>query len=185
MIEVPDDPRPRALFLSEEPVQADLAIVFGSSDPAEAVRRANYGALLYQGGYVPRILLSGGDPTGRGRSEASVMANAAAGAGVPPAVLLVEDRSNSTAENVLFCRRILAEDGVLPGLRTIILVSAWWHLRRVRAIAATAFRPGVRLVPCAGAGDPDLARWVRSPEGCRTLALECELLAAFEENSIY
>src|SRR3954468_5490027 len=75
---LPDDHLVRSLYLSEEPVRADLAVVLGSFDPSEATRRADRAAELYRGGYVPRVLFSGGDPAGRGRSEAAAMAETAA-----------------------------------------------------------------------------------------------------------
>jgi uncharacterized SAM-binding protein YcdF (DUF218 family) len=180
MLVSPDNDLARFLFLSEDPIRADLAFVFGSSDPAEAARRAGRAAELYAAGYVPRLLLSGGDPAQRGRSEAAVMAEVAARGGVPADALLLEERSNTTAENVLHSRQLLARAGSLVGLRTLLLLSAWWHLRRARALASRVFGPRVRLVCCAAGAEMDLEGWVRSSAGCQIMETERALLAVLE-----
>src|SRR6516162_4185735 len=50
----------KLLFLEDPPERADLAIVFGHSNPQLAASRARHAALLFNDGFVPRLLLSGG-----------------------------------------------------------------------------------------------------------------------------
>jgi hypothetical protein len=49
-----------ALFQRDEPESAELAIVFGHSEPRVAAWRAEHAARLYFRGLVPTLLLSGG-----------------------------------------------------------------------------------------------------------------------------
>ena len=177
MPESPDD-LARRLYLAEEPVAADLVLAFGSSDAAESLRRAASAAELFARGFAPRLLLSGGDPGGRGVTEAELMAREATRLGVPPDALRLEGRSATTAENVLRSRELLERAGELAGVRAIILVSSWWHLRRCRAMAADAFGPGVRLTCCAADVPVGWQDWAHTPEGQRLLECESDLLAA-------
>ena len=179
MPEPPDDLASR-LYLAEEPVAADLVLVFGSSDAGESLLRAARAAGLFAGGFAPRLLLSGGDPGGRGVTEAELMAREATRLGVPPGALRLEVRSATTAENVLRSRELLEQAGELVGVRAVVLVSSWWHLRRCRAMAADAFGPGVSLTCCAAAVPASWRDWARTLEGQRLLECESDLLSAAE-----
>jgi uncharacterized SAM-binding protein YcdF (DUF218 family) len=76
--------------------------------------------------------------------EAEIMTRLADAAGVPRSALLVEAASNNTAENALFCMRLLRDRGI----RRIVLVSDRVHLPR----AAMLFRlAGLDVIGSAGA----------------------------------
>lgn len=55
-------------------------------------------------------------------------------AGVPDDAILLEDQSTSTAENIVFARRILDP----LGITSVIIVSDAYHLPRARLIARRA-----------------------------------------------
>ena len=123
-------------------------------------RRADYvvvlGAGLLNGGQVPRLLASrlelgravceklasrGGDPLlivsgGKGSdeqlSEAAAMARYLTDRGFPPGRLILEDRSASTGENLLFSKAIM--DQQRPGARCVIVTSGF-HAFRASIIA--------------------------------------------------
>ncbi len=48
------------LFVREEPVRGDLAMVFGAANEMDLIRRTRQGVRLYQQGYVSRLLVTGG-----------------------------------------------------------------------------------------------------------------------------
>src|ERR671916_40102 len=49
-----DDEITELLFVREEPVGADLAMVFGAANEEDLARRTHQGVRLYREGYVPR-----------------------------------------------------------------------------------------------------------------------------------
>lgn len=100
------------LKLNQHPKKADCIIGFGNYN-LDIPRRA---AELYFAGYSDRILFSGG--FGRNTlgiipiSEAERFAAAAVECGVPEEAIILESRSSNTAENILFSREKLAENGI-------------------------------------------------------------------------
>ena len=97
------------LCLNEKPRKADVIVGFGNFNE-DIPRRA---AELYLQGYAPRILFTGG--LGRNtvgllpESEADRFARVAIGCGVPDEVIIREDKSTNTAENIHFTRKLLEE----------------------------------------------------------------------------
>lgn len=92
--------------------KADCIIGFGCINDDIAIRAAQ----LYMDGYAPRILFSGG--LGRNTksrwssSEAERYRDIAVKMGVPENVILIENRSTNTGENILFSREILSAEGL-------------------------------------------------------------------------
>lgn len=98
---------------------------------------------LYRAGRVRRIIISGGSGAvlGKAHTEAADLATLLRLAGVPPAAILLEDRSRNTHENAVFTQQLLAAH---PGLDTLVLVTSAFHQRR----ALGCFRRvGLRPVP--------------------------------------
>ena len=89
------------------------------------------------------IILSGGggrNGKGRGLSEAERMARAIESLGVPPSVLVLEDRSKSTEQNALFTARLARPRGI----HRILLVTSSLHMPR----ASLLFREtGLEIIP--------------------------------------
>ncbi len=103
------------LFVRDEPQQAGLGLVFGNCDPELSQQRARQAAALYQLGFVPRLLLSGGaGATADGTPEAERMARKLIALGVPEEALLLEARSRNTHENVKNALALLRDAGLLP-----------------------------------------------------------------------
>ena len=107
---------------------ADAILVLCSHDKAVAKR----GAELFLQGLAPLLIFAGGlgaitrhlwqEP------EADQFAAIAAGMGVPRQRILVENRSTNTGENVLFTKRLLAEQDIDP--QTFIVVQKPYMERR-------------------------------------------------------
>lgn len=103
------------LGMHQTPEKADCIVGFGNFN-TNIARRA---AQLYLQGYAPRILFTGG--LGRNTKrlmqepEAVIFARTAMECGVPEEAILLEDRSTNTAENILFTRAMLEEQGIPHG----------------------------------------------------------------------
>jgi uncharacterized SAM-binding protein YcdF (DUF218 family) len=110
---------------------ADAVLVLGSHD----TRVAERGAELFLAGWAPLLVFSGnlGSLTSEiwTRPEAEIFAEVAAAMGVPRERMLIEPRSTNTAENVSFCRALLAERGV--PVRKAIAVQKPYMERRTLA----------------------------------------------------
>ena len=113
--------------------------------------------------------------------EAKPMAEVARAQGVSDSDLLVEDRSSNTFDNVRFSLQLLDGEGLLAELRTILLISAEWHMRRVLLTMKAYFPASVRLVCCPTLEGCHRDNWFLS-DACRSEVLgELSLLEAFRE----
>lgn len=92
------------------------------------------GALhLYRTGRIRRIIISGGSGNlvnQRPESEARYLARLLTEAGVPPAAIMLEERSRNTRENAVFTRQLLARR---PDIQSLVLVTSAYHQRRALA----------------------------------------------------
>ena len=114
--------------LNHEVAPADAIMVLCSHDKAVAER----GAQLFLAGLAPLLIFSGGLGAITkhlwSQPEADQFAAIAAGMGVPPPNILIENTSTNTGENVQFTRRLLAEKGM--DLQTFIVVQKPYMERR-------------------------------------------------------
>jgi uncharacterized SAM-binding protein YcdF (DUF218 family) len=111
--------------------KTDYILVLGSHD----LRVAERGAELYLQGYAPLIIFSGG--LGRltqdiwKESEAEKFAQIAEEMGVPREVMIIENKSSNTGENILFTQQLLKEKGLNP--KSFIVVQKPYMERRTFA----------------------------------------------------
>lgn len=129
--------------LRHDVTAADAILVLCSHDKAVAER----GAQLFLAGLAPLLIFSGGlgaitkhlwsEP------EADQFAAIAIATGVPPAKILIENRSTNTGENVAFTRQLLAGKGIDP--QTFIVVQKPYMERRSYATFKKVW-PGKRLM---------------------------------------
>jgi uncharacterized SAM-binding protein YcdF (DUF218 family) len=90
------------------------------------------------GGFKPLLIVSGGQGEDEPVTEASAMATYLIARRVPAGRLLIEDRSRSTEENLLFSKAIM--DEARPGARATIVTSDFHAFRS----ALLARRLGIR-----------------------------------------
>ncbi|NGQ94818.1 YdcF family protein [Brevibacillus sp. SYP-B805] len=114
-----------------EPKKADVAIVLGASvwgdQPSPGLReRLDLALSLYQEGYVPFLLVSGGLGEGKKVEEAVVMKNYLMEKGVPEDSIIVENKARSTYENLAFSQKLMED----YGFKTALVVSHGYHLAR-------------------------------------------------------
>ena len=114
--------------MGHELVKADCILALGSHD----LRVGERAAELYLQGWAPWLVLSGGlGNVTRDiwtESEADKFAKIAVDMGVPEEVILIENQSANTGENILFTQRLLEEKGLNP--RHFIVVQKPYMERR-------------------------------------------------------
>jgi uncharacterized SAM-binding protein YcdF (DUF218 family) len=122
------------LVMRGEPLRPlDAIVVLGATLVRDRmtpplVERVEAAAQLYHAGGAPIVIATGGVTRGASRSEAAAMAEGLGARGVPE--VLVEERSQSTAENAAFTAALLGD------ARRVWLVTQPFHGRR----AARLFR---------------------------------------------
>lgn len=170
------------VFVREEPVAADLAMVFGASNEADMHRRTRRGVELWQQRFVPRLLVTGGGVLAQLRPEAQRMAEIARDLGVPDANLLVEDKSANTFQNIDFSRELLESQGLLDQVQTVLLVSSEWHMRRVLLTARKRFPAEIHFVCCPTLEGCSRENWMQSAQYRWEVDNEALLLEALLES---
>ena len=115
---------------------AETIIVQGSGlrrdgRPGDALyRRSVWAAQLYEQGYAPNIICTGGVGEGRTRSEADACREVLVNNGVPFEAVYLEERSRSTEENALFAQEIMEANA----WQTALLVTDSFHMLRANWI---------------------------------------------------
>ena len=124
------------------------AVRADGSPSAALYRRTQHAVRLWNDGFAPRLILTGGIGT-HPPSEASVAATIARQEGVPATALLLEDRSISTAENALFAAQLQPDARNWSVLVVTDGYHCWRcahlfgrHFARAEAVGST---PGMRL----------------------------------------
>jgi len=147
------------LALRDTPQPADVIVGLGSDcrDVAERV------AELFRMGLTSRIVFAGG----RGRltgalagTEAGFFKGVAVQLGVPSGLILLEEESTNTLENIRSSAALLARHGITPG--RVILVTQPVLQRRAWATARRQW-PGVEFLNCP-------------PDTCADVASASELM---------
>lgn len=142
----------------DPPEIADLLIVLGCTDRNDAAdtalkNRAKQALTLCMDGYVDSVLLTGGFPKrttkGRDCSEAERMKRVFEAVELPSVQIWIEKQSRTTRENAILSHRMMAQQmhEKLAALKTVILVSCDYHMRRALHLFRTEFK-GVRFLCC-------------------------------------
>jgi uncharacterized SAM-binding protein YcdF (DUF218 family) len=159
------------LRAADEPRDADVIVALSGDTGARALTAA----ALFDAGYAPLIIFSGGSAdTGPGRpagmSSAEIMAASATRVGVPRSAIIVETKARTTAENARFVREVMERNG----LRTALLVTSPYHQRRAALEFARAFEGSDLTFRNVPAVDPewDVTLWWADPDSFRLTVTE-------------
>gem|GEM_PF-1025274 len=179
-------PLPQFLFFNDAECRTTFSIVFGSSDDIELEQRIRHGCHLYLSRLTSRLVLTGdGRFENRFReSEAARMAEMAVLLGVPREYLHIEDRSNTTVENVKQCYQMVGEiDGLVPN--RVALVSSAWHMYRVLIVAEHFFPYSTQFFchPTTEGWNAD--NWDESHEGVQLVKNELRLIEQLHEEGVW
>lgn len=118
-----------------------------TTDALFRIRRAAAGyAACKANNRVCKVIISGGDPSHRGRSDAEVYTPEIEALGVSAADLILEQRSRTTYENARYVEPLLRSGNY----DVVLLVTSAYHMRR----AQLAFsRLGLSVIPDAARDD--------------------------------
>ena len=116
--------------------KCDVAIVLGAATSGEEVsnvyrERINHGIWLFENGYVDYLILTGGVGERNKASDAYIAKQYAISNGVPETVLLIEEESTITEENLEYAKAVMEEHS----LDTAIIVSDPLHMKRAILMA--------------------------------------------------
>jgi len=114
-----------------KPKKSDCIIVLGcqvkGTYPSPFLQsRLKEGLRLYKEGYSNYIVVSGGKGPGEDITEAEAMKKFLMGKGIDESVIIMEDKSKNTKENLIYSKDIMKE----KGFKNAIVVSNKYHLKR-------------------------------------------------------
>jgi len=117
-------------------VHADAAIVLGAAvwgDELSPVfrERVNHAIDLYRSGRVRKLIFTGGQGNQGEQAESVAARRYTQQSGVPAGDILIEDRSHTTYENILYAKQV-ADD---HGLNKVLIVSDPLHMKRAMVMA--------------------------------------------------
>lgn len=120
----------------DEKTHCDVAIVLGAATSGGEVspvyrERINHGIWLYENGYVDNLILTGGIGKGNEISDARAAKQYAMEKGIPEHVILIEEKSTITEENLEHAKAIMDAHS----LDTAIIVSDPLHMKRAMLMA--------------------------------------------------
>lgn len=121
---------------NDQAQNADVIIVLGSGlrrdgSPGDALsRRSRWAAEVWQSGYAPTIICTGGISQGQWRSEASACKEILMAYGVSENAIVLEEKSRSTEENAIYAGDIMENNG----WREAVIVTDGFHAFRAHWI---------------------------------------------------
>jgi uncharacterized SAM-binding protein YcdF (DUF218 family) len=115
---------------------ADAAIVLGAAVWGRRLspvfkERINHGIDLYRKGKVRKLIFTGGEGNSGEPTESSAARSYALQLGVPAGDILIEEKSHTTYENMLYAKQLADAHGV----RKVLIVSDPLHMKRAVAMA--------------------------------------------------
>ncbi len=116
--------------------RSDCIIVLGAAVQGTTAspvfeERIRHGIGLYDAGYAPKLLFTGGFGDGQIHSESGMGRSIAIRHGVPATDILIEETSRTTHQNLFEARSLMR----LHGMRSAIVVSDPLHMKRAMMMA--------------------------------------------------
>ncbi len=115
---------------------ADAAIVLGAAVWSSGVspvfrERINHGIELYRNGKVHKLIFTGGQGNSGEPTESAAARDYALQSGVPAQDILIEEKSHTTYDNILYARQIANSHGI----KRVLIVSDPLHMKRAVLMA--------------------------------------------------
>jgi len=115
---------------------ADAAIVLGAAVWGTQVspvfkERIDHGIDLYQNHKIRKLIFTGGQGDSNEPTESSAAQLYALQRGIPAADILIEQKSQTTYENILYAKQVADANG----LRNVLIVSDPLHMKRAVTMA--------------------------------------------------
>lgn len=173
--------------LDDKGLTGDCVMVLGSR--SAVIYRVPKAVDIYNSGRCDTLLMTGGRvlnyDTGN-ITEASRMKNKAMDLGIPEGNILTEEISLSTKENILCSLLVLDRQFKLSNMKSILLVTTTYHMKRSLMMAKTYIPSWINVAPCP-ADDTNTRRdtWFLTEEGLgRAKDEACKIICYINEGSI-
>jgi uncharacterized SAM-binding protein YcdF (DUF218 family) len=116
---------------------ADAAVVLGAAVWTTQVspvfrERINHSIDLYRKGKVRKLIFTGGQGNPGEPTESSAASQYALKNGVPAHDILIEEKSHTTYENIVYAKQLADRNGI----KKVLIVSDPLHMKRAVAIAS-------------------------------------------------
>lgn len=165
---------------------ADCIIVLGSIKAAKY--RVPVAAKAFFAGRSERMMLCGGKTrsfAGRNMTEAENMYEKALELGVPKTSIIMENNSQNTIENILYALLELQRSMWLNKVKSVLLVTTTYHMRRSLHLARYLFPAHISVYPCP-ADDTTTKRdnWMNSNEGTERARAEALNIVSCVNNGV-
>lgn len=119
--------------------QADAAVVLGAAVWTNQVspvfkERINHALNLYRKGQVRKLIFTGGQGNPGEPTESAAARDYAIQSGIPASDILIEQKSHTTYENILYAKQLADTHGI----KKVLIVSDPLHEKRAMAMAEDA-----------------------------------------------
>ncbi len=117
--------------------RADAAVVLGAAVWTDNVspvfrERINHAINLYRSGQVRKVIFTGGQGNPGEPTESAAARDYALQSGIPASDILIEEKSHTTYENILYAKQLADTHGI----KRVLLVSDPLHMKRAMAMAS-------------------------------------------------
>ena len=172
--------------LNDNGANADCIIVLGSKKAAKY--RVPVAVKAFSAGRSEKIMLCGGKPRSfpsGNMTEAESMYEKALELGVPETSIIMENNSQNTIENILYALLELQRSMWLNRVKSVLLVTTTYHMRRSLHLARYLFPAHISVHPCP-ADDTTTKRdnWMNSKEGIDRAKAEALKIVGFVNNGV-
>lgn len=173
--------------LNDNGASVDCIIVLGSLKAAKY--RVPVAAEAFFSGRSEKILLCGGkirNFSSERMTEADNMYQKALELGVPESSIIIEGSSQNTIENILCSLLELQRSMWLNRVKSVLLVTTTYHMRRSLHIARYLFPSHIKVYPCP-ADDTTTKRdnWMNTPEGIDRVKKEALNIVKCVNNCVF
>ena len=179
----------RLLFegLNDDGASVDCIIVLGSIKAAKY--RVPAAAKAFFSGRSEKIMLCGGKMrsfSSESMTEADIMYKKALELGIPETSIIMENSSQNTIENILCSLLKLQRSMWLNKVKSVLLVTTTYHMRRSLHIAKYLFPTHISVYPCP-ADDTTTRRdnWMNTPEGIGRVKKEALNIVRCVNNGVF
>lgn len=172
--------------LNDNGTSVDCIIVLGSIKAAEY--RVPVAAKAFFSGRSEKIMLCGGkirDFSGESMTEADNMYKKALELEIPETSIIIEKNSQNTIENILCSLLELQRSMWLNKVKSVLLVTTTYHMRRSLHIAKYFFPSHISVYPCP-ADDKTTKRdnWMNTIKGIDRVKAEVLNIVACVNNGV-
>ncbi len=161
--------------------KGDCIWVFGSKYDLD--ERLNLAIELYKNKRAPYILLTGGKGKEGQIPEARIMKEKALSLGIPKEVILTEEESYNTTENILCSMLVLERKFLLQNIKRLIVVSSPFHIQRLSLTLSRYMPKWIKYSYCYDENSPvSKNNWKNNPESKKRVEYEAKGIIFYAKN---